>query len=50
MALAIVWRDPVPLIRIKRTSQRIRSDQFGVVYAVTYPNLLQRFELLSEVA
>jgi hypothetical protein len=50
MALAIVWRNPVPLIRTKRTLQRIRSGQFGIVYAVTYPNLSQQFELLSKVA
>jgi hypothetical protein len=50
MTQAIVSRNPVPLIRNKRTLQRIRSDQFGTVYAVTYPNLSQQFELLSEVA
>jgi hypothetical protein len=50
MALAIVWRNPAPLIRIKRTLQRIRSDQFGTVYAITYRNLSEHFELLSKVA
>jgi hypothetical protein len=51
MPLAIVWRNPLPLIRTKRTLQRISSDQFGAVYAVTNPNLSQQFELiLSKVA
>ena len=51
MALAIVWRNPLPLITTKRTLQRISSGRFGAVYAVTDPNLSQRFELiLSKVA
>jgi hypothetical protein len=51
MDLQIVWRNPLPLIRTKRTLQRIRSDQFGALYAVTNPDLTQKFELiLSEVA
>jgi hypothetical protein len=35
MALKAVWNHPLPLIRTKPTLQRIRSDQFGVVYAAT---------------
>jgi hypothetical protein len=47
MELKIVWRNPLPLIRTKRTLQRIRSDQFGAVYAVSALNLMQEFELLQ---
>jgi hypothetical protein len=51
MALKIVWRNPLPLIRTERMLQRIRSDQFGAVYAVTGPDLRQEFEvILGEVA
>lgn len=46
MALAIVWRNPVPLIKTKRTLQRISRNQFGAVYAVTNPDLMQEFELI----
>jgi hypothetical protein len=51
MDLKIVWRNPLPLIRTKRTLERIRSDPFGALYAVTNPDLTQQFELiLGEVA
>ncbi len=51
MELKIVWRNPLPLIRTKRTLQRIRSDPFGALYAVTNPDLEQQFELIvREVA
>jgi hypothetical protein len=47
MELKIVWRNPLPLIRTKRTLQRIRRDQFGAVYAVSVLNLRQEFEVLQ---
>jgi hypothetical protein len=51
MELKIVWRNPLKLIRTKRTLQRIRRDQFGVVYAVSALDLRQEFEVLQgEVA
>ena len=51
MDLKIVWRNPLPLIRTKRTLRRIRKDQFGAVYAVTAPDRPQEYEvILSEVA
>jgi len=51
MPLKIVWRNPLPLIRSKRTLQRIRSDQFGALYAVIAPDLTQEYEvILGEVA
>jgi hypothetical protein len=51
MALTIVWRNPVPLSRTKRTLRRIRSDQIGALYAVFTPYLSQQFELIqSKVA
>ena len=51
MALKIVWRNPLPLSGTERGLQRIRSDQFGAVYAVTGPDLTREFEvILGEVA
>ena len=41
MALRIVRRNPLPVIRTERALQRIRSDQSGAVYAVT-PRILRR--------
>jgi hypothetical protein len=35
MALKVVWKNPLPLIRTKPTLQRISSDQFGELYEVT---------------
>lgn len=46
MALEIVWRNPLPLARTEHKLQRIRSDQFGAVYAVTDLDLRQEFELI----
>jgi len=51
MEMKIVWRNPVPLIRTKRTLQRIRRGQFGAVYTVTALDLTQVLEVIvSEVA
>jgi len=51
MALAVVWRNPRPLIRTKRTLQRIKSDQSCAVYVVTDPDHTEEFRLISgEVA
>jgi hypothetical protein len=51
MALTIVWRNPVPLVRFQRTLQRILSNELGAVYAVTAPDLTQKFEVIpGEVA
>jgi len=51
MEMKIVWRNPVPLIRTRRTLQRIRRDQFGAVYTVTALDLTQELEVIvSEVA
>jgi hypothetical protein len=50
MYLKIVWRNPLPLIRTKRTLQRIRKDQFGAVYAVTAPDLTRYEVILGAVA
>lgn len=47
MELKIVWRNPLPLIRTKRTLQRIRRDQFGAVYTVSALDLWQEFEVLQ---
>jgi hypothetical protein len=51
MEMKIVWRNSVPLIRTKRTVQRIRRDHFGSVYTVTALDLTQELEVIvSEVA
>ncbi len=51
MDLKIVWRNSLPLIRTRRTLQRIRKDQFGAVYAVTTLDLTQELEVIvSQVA
>ena len=42
----IVWRNPRALPRTERNVQRIRSDPFGAVYAVSGPDLTQEFELI----
>jgi hypothetical protein len=47
MELKTVWRNPLPLIRTKRTLLRIRGDQFGTVYAVSALDLTQEFEVLQ---
>jgi hypothetical protein len=49
MNLTIVWRNPVSLIKSKRTLQRIRKDQFGAVYSVTGPDLTQELEVILGV-
>jgi hypothetical protein len=47
MELKIVWRNPLPLRRAKRTLQRIRRDQSGAVYAVSALDFRQEFEVLQ---
>jgi hypothetical protein len=46
MDLTIVWRNPVSLIKSKRTLQQIRKDQFGAVYSVTGPDLTQELDVI----
>jgi len=51
VALKVVWKNPLPLIRTKPTLWKIGSDQFGAVYAVTAQDYTREFEvLLGEVA
>lgn len=51
MALALVWLNPLPLIRTRQTVQRIQRDQSCAVYVVTNPERAQEFRLiLREVA
>jgi hypothetical protein len=45
MDLKIMWRNPLLLIKTKRTPLRIRKNQFGAVYWVTGPDLTQEFEV-----
>ena len=35
MALKVVWKNQLSLIRVKPTLRRIGNDQFGAVYAIT---------------
>ena len=47
MALAIVWRNPQPLIRTTRTVERIQGDQSYAVYVVNDSGRTQEFRLMS---
>jgi hypothetical protein len=46
MALTIVWRNPFSLVRFSRALERIISNELGVAYAVTAPDLTQEFEVI----
>jgi hypothetical protein len=46
MEMEIVWRNPLSLARVEHTLQKLSSDQFGAVYAVTNLDLVQEFELI----
>jgi hypothetical protein len=46
MDLKIVWRNPLSLLKTKRTLQRIRRDQFGAVCSVTDPDVTQELEVI----
>ena len=51
MALKVVWKNPLRLIRTKPTLRKIGSDQFGDLYAVTAQDYTREFEVLpGEVA
>lgn len=51
MALTIVWRNPLPLVRFSRRLQLIISNELGAVYEVTAPDHTQEFEVIpGEVA
>ena len=51
MAVKVVWKNLLLLIRTKPTLQRISCDQFGEVYAVTAQDFTREFEvILGEVA
>jgi hypothetical protein len=41
MALKVVWKNQLPLIRAKPTLRRIRNDQFGQVYAITAQDFMR---------
>jgi hypothetical protein len=44
MALRIVWRHPLPLIRTERTLQRIISNEAGATCAVTAHDLMTEMD------
>jgi hypothetical protein len=46
MELTIVWRNPHTLVRFVRTLQRVGSNEYGAVYAVTAPDLTQAFQVI----
>jgi hypothetical protein len=49
MALRIVWRNRLPLIRTERTPQRIISNEFGAVDAVAAPDLMTEIDAIVGV-
>jgi len=50
MRLEIVWRNPIPLAKMERTIQRVRTEHFGALYVVTNPDTRQEFELILGAA
>ena len=50
MRLQIVWRNPIPLAKMERTVQCVRTEQFGALYVVTNPDIRQEFELILGAA
>ena len=50
MALEIVWRNPLPVMRLEHTLHKLSSDEYGAVYSVTNPDLTQEFELIQGAA
>lgn len=50
MALEIVWRNPLPLATTVHKVQRIISDEFHTVYAVTDPDTTHELELITGTA
>jgi hypothetical protein len=48
MALTIVWRNPLPLVRFTRTPQLIISNDLCAAYEVTAPDLTQEFEPIPD--
>jgi hypothetical protein len=46
VVLKVAWKNPLPLIRTKPRLQRISSDQFGTVYAVTVQDFTREFKVL----
>jgi hypothetical protein len=49
MALRIVWRNPLPLIRTERTLQQDISSWSGAVYAITDPDLMAEIDAIVSV-
>jgi hypothetical protein len=50
MRLQIVWRNPIPLAKMQRTVQRVKTEHFGALYVVTNPDTGQEFELILGAA
>jgi hypothetical protein len=46
MDLKIVWRNPLSIIKTKRTLLRIRKKQFGAAYSITGLDLKQELEVI----
>jgi len=46
MALTIVWRNPLPLIRTELAPQRIITNEFGAAYAVTAADLMTAIDTI----
>ena len=50
MRLQIVWRNPIPLAKMQRTLQRVRTERFVALYVVINPGTTQEFELILGAA
>lgn len=50
MRLEIVWRNPIPLAKMERTIQRVKTEHFSALYVVTNPDTSQEFELILGAA
>jgi hypothetical protein len=49
--MKLVWQNPLPLVKTEPTLERIKSDEFGALYAVTVQESTRQFEVLvGEVA
>ena len=46
MALTIVWRNPLPLIRAELAPQRIITNEVGEAYAVTAADLMTAIDTI----
>lgn len=46
MTAEIVWRNPLPPAKDGSSIERVTSDDYGVVYAVSQSDAQQKFQLI----